>query len=77
MFPRLQFNFLTVFPEPTPGKRLRGSFARWQCDASQSGRLKLDANVRAPRGNKVDAGVTGGDFIPADRGITVNREMQE
>ena len=49
----------------------------WQSDASPSGRLKLDVNVRAPRGTKVDAGVTGGDFIPADRGITVNREMQE
>ena len=31
--------------------------------------------VRAPRGTKVDADVTGGDFIPADRGISVNREM--
>ena len=31
--------------------------------------------VCAPRGTKVDAGVTGGDFIPADRGISVNREM--
>jgi hypothetical protein len=33
--------------------------------------------VRAPRGTKVDAGVTGGDFIPADRGISVNREMTQ
>jgi hypothetical protein len=33
--------------------------------------------VRAPRGTKVDADATDGDFIPADRGITVNREMQE
>ena len=45
--------------------------------SSPEGRLKLDVNVRAPRGTKVDAGVTGGDFIPADRGISVNREMTQ
>jgi hypothetical protein len=44
---------------------------------SPSGSLNLDVNVRAPRGTKVDAGVTDGDFIPADRGISVNREMTE
>jgi hypothetical protein len=34
-------------------------------------------NQRRPspiQGVKVDAGVTGGDFIPADRGISVNRD---
>ena len=45
--------------------------------SSPGGRLSLDVNVRAPRGTTVDAGVTGGDFIPADRGISVNREMTQ
>ncbi len=42
-----------------------------------TGSLNLDVNVRGPRGTKVDADVTDGDFIPADRGITINREMRE
>lgn len=41
----------------------------------RSGSLNLDVNVKGPRGTKVDASVTEGDFVPADRGITVNREM--
>jgi hypothetical protein len=49
----------------------------WEKQKSPGGRLSLDVNVRAPRGTKVDAGVTGGDFIPADRGISVNREMTQ
>jgi hypothetical protein len=59
------------------GNIATGALNGWQSDASPSGRLKLDVNVRAPRGTKVDAGVTGGDFIPADRGIGVNREMTQ
>ncbi len=42
-----------------------------------TGSLNLDVNVKGPRGTNVDASVTEGDFIPADRGINVNREMTE
>jgi hypothetical protein len=38
----------------TLGNIATGALNGWQSDASPSGRLKLDVNVRAPRGTKVD-----------------------
>ncbi len=49
----------------------------WSGGDSPTGSLSLDVNVKGPRGTKVDAGVTDGDFIPADRGININREMTQ
>lgn len=42
---------------------------------SRHGTLEMDVNVKGPRGISADAEVTGGDFKPADGGVTVNREI--
>jgi hypothetical protein len=53
------------------------SYAKGRRRCPINGRPSPIQGVRAPRDTKVDADVTGGYFIPADRGITVNREMQK
>jgi hypothetical protein len=79
-----QFRFRNFVPSTTIGPgwltdaqrgSVDGALNGWRDRSMPSGELSLDVNVRGPRGTKVDAGVTDGDFIAQDRGITINREL--